>query len=263
MYFSLLLDSNMHECSLCVETYHPSRRVVRILPCGHDYCGPCLQTLHVEGRITCPDCRTQHLIKSVESCPIAYLAYKAQSALSASAAVGGGPQHDRQGRRRRKVDAMKEEQSASLLSVMTDVKEKIQILVKYRSTVEDMGVHLDELVDVFHVIGKLTQQARGGLTLETEQVTKASTTGEEISKGIDEILLKLSEATTPEQILEAVDQGDSLVEAAEDWIKSCGVAHPDVSTIHLAAKVRHHVWLCSSMEAVCWCCVQGGRTALT
>ena len=139
---------------------------------------------------------------------------------------------------------MKEEQRASLLSAMTDVKEKIKILAKYRSTVEDMSVHLDELVDVFHAMVKLTQQARGGLTLEAEQVTNASTTGEEISKGINKILLKLSVATTPDQILEAVDQGDSQIESAEAWIKQCGLAHPDVSTIHLAAKVRHQVWFC-------------------
>ena len=75
------------------------------------------------------------------------------------------------------MDTVKEEQSASLLSDMSDVKEKIQTLVKYRSTVEDIGVHLDELVDVFHAMVKLTQQARGGLTLQAEQVTKASTTG--------------------------------------------------------------------------------------
>ena len=168
------------------------------------------------------------------------------AAQPAGAAVAAGPQQESQGRRRRKMDTVKEEQSASLLSDITNVKEKIQTLVKYRCKVEDMGVHLDELVDVFLAMVKLTQQARGGLTLEAEKVTKASSAGEHISEGMDKILLKLSAATTPEQIAEAVDQGDSQAEAAEDWMKQCGLAHPNVSTIHLAVKVRHQVWLCSS-----------------
>ena len=62
----------MHECGICFESYHPTTRVVRFLPCGHDYCESCLLTLHEDGLIICPDCRAEHRVRSVDDLTIVY-----------------------------------------------------------------------------------------------------------------------------------------------------------------------------------------------
>ena len=104
-----------------------------------------------------------------------------------------------------------------------------------------MAPPLAEVVDVFHAMVKVTQHALEGLAQEAEKVTSACNNGEEIAAGIRKILQKLSAATTRELIVEALDEADSQIEAAEEWIEQSGIAHPDVSTIHLAAKVSHQV----------------------
>ncbi|CAL4190371.1 unnamed protein product, partial [Meganyctiphanes norvegica] len=57
------------ECGICLEEYNTTRRP-RTLPCGHNFCGDCLQNCIEQGSNNCSICRKTHTATTVDDIPI-------------------------------------------------------------------------------------------------------------------------------------------------------------------------------------------------
>ncbi|CAL4164703.1 unnamed protein product [Meganyctiphanes norvegica] len=57
------------ECGICLEEYNTTRRP-RTLPCGHNFCGGCLQNCIEQGSNSCSICRKTHTATTVDDIPI-------------------------------------------------------------------------------------------------------------------------------------------------------------------------------------------------
>ncbi|CAL4256347.1 unnamed protein product, partial [Meganyctiphanes norvegica] len=57
------------ECGICLEKYTTTRRP-RTLPCGHNFCGYCLQNCIEQGNSNCSICRKTHTATTVDDIPI-------------------------------------------------------------------------------------------------------------------------------------------------------------------------------------------------
>ena len=44
------------DCGICLEDYNSDSKVPMILPCGHTYCYPCIESI-IKKKIKCPNCR--------------------------------------------------------------------------------------------------------------------------------------------------------------------------------------------------------------
>ncbi|XP_061185784.1 E3 ubiquitin-protein ligase TRIM56-like [Saccostrea echinata] len=56
------LQKKFLECCICLELFNEEDRHPRLLPCLHTFCFKCLQALHIEGKITCPQCKLTHTL---------------------------------------------------------------------------------------------------------------------------------------------------------------------------------------------------------
>jgi len=52
-------------CEICSEDFDDKIHIPRVLPCFHAFCGVCLEKLHRDGSLSCPNCRRETPVQGV------------------------------------------------------------------------------------------------------------------------------------------------------------------------------------------------------
>ncbi|XP_048755990.2 E3 ubiquitin-protein ligase TRIM56-like [Ostrea edulis] len=59
------LQKKFLECSVCFEIFNEEDHHPRLLPCLHTYCYKCLQRLQSGREVTCPQCKSKHVLEEM------------------------------------------------------------------------------------------------------------------------------------------------------------------------------------------------------
>lgn len=65
-----IIDMGKGECTICNHKFDGKERRPRSLPCGHGFCGKCIDACIARGNNTCPVCRESHGADSAPKLPV-------------------------------------------------------------------------------------------------------------------------------------------------------------------------------------------------
>lgn len=211
------------DCDVCLNAFDNSVQRPRTLPCGHTFCGLCINTLSRGGQITCPSCRARHTVPMGGQFPINYTlesVVKTQRNVQGTAGISG------------KTRSLLRDQETKIMAAIGTCQNVHSQLNQYEMGLEGWGSTQQILEGKFQ---KVMDQNRTAKDLVQHEKFRTSIKREEVKEMEKELraaLQTLKTVSTEQEAGTAFLDGTRCVEEAQVNAEECmGVLSDESATV--------------------------------
>ncbi|XP_069158152.1 uncharacterized protein [Procambarus clarkii] len=232
------------ECTVCYCNYDAALRQKCTLPCGHVFCGQCIENAVKNDQLSCPRCHAQHsataAIQFLINCGGAFVGKGRGARPTTARKMSAKRCQDRMRGISKKLRSMAQEQKKNINSLITVCEEALSQLVEYRGQLGDWKTHHLHLQD--RLYGLLEQNKTAIELLEKEDSTVVCMTsqGQEGKQHLQTMLGSLDTASMMQDNA-TIAKADQFNVEVKEWLQKCKKLFPDVKTVHTSMKVQEAI----------------------